>query len=127
MVRLGLRRTKLQSMHSPEYLDGLFDGEGCVYWDGRGIRVSVTNTYKPVLDEILMWYGGSVRRMANKIWRWEASGSTAVEFLEHRMECSIKADQIVLAIDIAEGQHPPAKKRTMIAKLKKLKKVRFSR
>lgn len=98
-----------------------------MYWDGRGIRVSITNTYKPILNEVMLWYGGSVRKMANKIWRWEASGWRAIEFLDARTHCSIKDAQIALAIDIAEGQHSPAKKRVLIAKLKKLKKVRFTR
>lgn len=114
-------------LHCERYIDGLFDGEGCVYWDGRGIRVSITNTYKPILEEVMMLYGGAVRRMASKVWRWEASGVTAVDFLEHRLECSIKAEQIEVALDIALTTQPPKNKQLLITKLKKLKKVRFSR
>lgn len=98
-----------------------------MYWDGRGIRVSITNTYKPILEEVRMLYGGSIRCMAGKVWRWEASGSTALEFLEHRDECAIKGPQIKVARCIIFGEHPPKRKQTLILKLKELKKVRFSR
>jgi len=109
-------------MMDSSYIDGLFDGEGCVYWDGRGVRVSITNTYKPVLMAIKSLYGGSVRCMDRKVWRWEASGETANTFLEDR-DCTIKASQVEVALDILWfGPSPKT-----IAVLKHLKKQRFSK
>ncbi len=104
------------------YIDGLFDGEGCVYWDGRGVRVSITNTYKPVLMAIKDRYGGSVRCMDRQVWRWEASSETASAFLADR-DCTIKGSQVQVALNLLWFGPSPEN----IAALKHLKKKRFSK
>ena len=109
-------------------VDGLFDGEGCVYWDGRGVRVSITNTYKPVLHNLEYTYGGTVRLSGPKIWRWEASGETAYDFLTARFKCIIKAEQVEVAMTIMDTVWIDLReKRKLISKLKKLKTIRWSK
>lgn len=109
-----------------DYVNGLFDGEGCVYWDGSSVRVSITNTFLPVLEAVRYTYGGTVRRSGNKVWRWEAGGETAYDFLTARYGCVIKQEQIEVAMTIMDTFFfDKGEKRKLIAKLKKLKKVRF--
>ena len=51
---------------SKEYIAGFFDGEGCIRVahnrkdSGSGIHVFITNTFKPILDQIQSLYGGRV-------------------------------------------------------------------
>ena len=49
------------------YIAGLFDGEGCIttynnHGDGLRLQISITNSYKPVLEEIAAIHGGTVNR-----------------------------------------------------------------
>lgn len=111
-----------------DYVDGLFDGEGCVWWDGGAVRVSITNTYLPVLENLLYTYGGTVRLSGPKVWRWEASGETAYDFLLARYKCIIKSEQVELALRLMEATaFVKGEKQKLISKLKKLKTVRWSK
>jgi len=61
-------------MISPEYLAGLFDGEGCLYSAQCGkkgsrnfyLYAALTNTHLPVLKQVQIEYGGSVSRKIDK-------------------------------------------------------------
>jgi hypothetical protein len=69
--------------HNVAYWAGLFDGEGCVWW-GNTPRVSITNTYLPILRVLKEDYGGALRLNSNKGRRcyvWTASGDEAMRFL----------------------------------------------
>ena len=86
---------------SPQYLAGYFDGEGCISVNYsikperfRGpetayqIMVSVSNTYKPVLEAIHGKYGGWLGNNGNhrnpghrKAYQWRATGRRAAHFL----------------------------------------------
>lgn len=53
-------------MLSHEYVAGFFDGERCIRLvankadSGFGIHVFISNTYKPILDQLKEQYGGNV-------------------------------------------------------------------
>lgn len=72
-----------------QYAAGFFDGEGCVRHDGESLRVSITNTYRPVLEDFMRAWGGSVRTHElnthrpdhRTSYRWEINGRPAVLFL----------------------------------------------
>ncbi|AGY46503.1 DNA endonuclease [Cyanophage PP] len=100
---------------SPEYVAGLFDGEGCVRLHkskpkkGNGnytVRVTLHNTYKPVLEDLHKTYGGFLHhdRTAVKpgclpVYRWEATGHVAISFLQNVVDyLVIKHDQAVGAL-----------------------------
>lgn len=52
-------------MH-PAYIAGLFDGEGSLYiTETLQVRLSITNTYRPVLDALAREFGGTVTKCAN--------------------------------------------------------------
>lgn len=111
-----------------DYVDGLFDGEGCVYWDGRAVRVSITNTCLPIIKALQYTYGGGVRLSGPKVWRWEASGAEAYDFLTAREGCLIKYDQVQVAMTIMDTVWIDLReKRKLISKLKKLKTVRWAK
>jgi hypothetical protein len=98
---------------SPQYLAGLFDGEGCVNFTIRGksrqliIRVTIVNTNEDILNMLYCKFGGMLCQSQNKkhpewkIFRsitWRAN--TAEEFLKIIEPYSIiKANQIKLALE----------------------------
>lgn len=52
-------------MH-PAYIAGLFDGEGSLYiTETMQVRLSITNTYRPILDILAKEFGGTVTKCAN--------------------------------------------------------------
>lgn len=74
------------------YIAGFFDGEGCVRLkqsnqneDSYYVIAHLTNSYKPVLEEVQELFGGVIRkqeRTPNKtIYNWCVSSSEAVDFL----------------------------------------------
>ena len=69
------------------YVAGLFDGEGCIWWDNTP-RVAITSCYPKHLVEIRNRLGiGKIRRMRSRsgdrrtCFQWEASGDNALKFL----------------------------------------------
>lgn len=75
------------------YIAGFFDGEGCVRikeanQGGNSFYViaHLTNSYRPVLDEVQELFGGALRkqeRTPNKtIYNWCLSSAEAVDFLK---------------------------------------------
>ena len=71
---------------SHEYIAGLFDGEGSIVIGKTGPRehelaITITNNYKPVLDEVALQFPGAVNR--NRLcWIYRAGHQAAQEFLE---------------------------------------------
>jgi hypothetical protein len=86
---------------SPEYLAGFFDGEGSIYLTAPSVQdtlkcpesrlavaISLTNTYRPILDAVCCRYGGGItsnvnHRQGNAVeaWTWRAWGIEAGHFL----------------------------------------------
>ncbi len=61
-------------MLDPKYIAGLFDGEGCIGQNFtntgfRVLQVSISNNYKPVLDDLKLQFGGGVYPL-NKCFQW---------------------------------------------------------
>ncbi len=107
------------------YVGGLFDGEGCVWYDSS-VRVSISNTHKPVLDAVKKFVGYGTVRMDgdSKVWKWEASGINAHHFLKSMLSvCEIKHPQISVALMIRDAH--PEQREVLKAALKGLKTVRY--
>lgn len=71
---------------SNEYIAGLFDGEGSIVIGRPGPRehelaITISNNYRPVLDEIALQYPGAVN--PNRVcWLYRAGHSAAEDFLK---------------------------------------------
>lgn len=69
------------------YVAGLFDGEGCIWWDGTP-RISITSCNPNYLGQIKRRFGfGRVRLASRPSWpsrasfQYQASGRNALKFL----------------------------------------------
>jgi hypothetical protein len=96
------------SNFSPEYLGGIFDGEGSVGLYDRDrpgykeLRVTITNTFKTLLDRIQEAFGGRVvtKSRINSLgkkpcFEWVASNKTALNFLQEvHPYLTIKAEKV---------------------------------
>lgn len=103
-------------MLSPQYLAGLFDGEGCVNFTIRGkskqliIRVTIVNTDENILKILNAQFGGMMTVKQNpKQPTWKTfraitwRGDMAEEFLKLIEPYSIiKSNQIKLALEYFE-------------------------
>src|SRR5258708_7075513 len=105
-------------MLSLEYLAGFFDGEGSVSitkvrpksnlpYAGCGIRATVTNTYRPVLQELHERFGGNINVRIRRAdhhkqgYEWQAHGSDARNFLSAILPyLNEKYQQVVLALTL---------------------------
>lgn len=83
----GKRRRSMAASLFRAYVAGLFDGEGCVWWD-RTPRVAISSCYPRHLTEIRSHFGlGRVRLSKpasdsrRAAYQWQASGADALEFL----------------------------------------------
>jgi LAGLIDADG-like domain len=138
-------------MISAQYLAGLFDGEGCVvimrtnFPGGRVgycVRVSVSNTYKPVLQEVREEFGGSLsgrrpdgNRNKLTLWTWRASGRDSIVFLRRVYPyLHVKREQALLAFEFQEHADRTGRKLsaevialrdTLVERMKSLKRVEF--
>lgn len=107
-------------MLTPEYVAGLFDGEGYVGVSYNPVRdtwkftVNITNNYLPVLEEVKATYGGRLQpprhaddgRAGKSAWTWHAYSSTAKNFLESIKPYSIvKQEQIQIALQYPLGRY----------------------
>lgn len=72
------------------YVAGIFDGEGCVNFCGRGrshhIRVLVVNTNKELLDFFQQTFGGDIKHKKKRdgwkdAWEWRLQWTKAIDFL----------------------------------------------
>lgn len=120
-------RVKLvgDSLMQWNYIGGLFDGEGCV-WYSNGVRVSITNASLPLLKQLKGFLGyGSIRKdQRNSIWTWEAYGLNAHNFLcsmRHAVEIKKQQVELGIALRVADMEQ----RKVLIPALKGLKKVRY--
>ena len=52
-----------------KYLAGLIDGEGCIQHKGKnfaGVRLTIANSYKPLIEMLYNKFGGYVREYIDK-------------------------------------------------------------
>ncbi len=90
------------------YWAGLFDADGCVQPQdaGGGIRVEISNTYKPVVFTAQELFGGWVTSRMGKgpkrnSFCWRASGDTARDFLRRvQPYLVIKGEQAAMALEL---------------------------
>lgn len=87
------------------YLAGLFDGEGTVgvYSTNKGttdnLKLSIANTFVPVLDQIKIQYGGNIYKRAGTCFAWHMDGIKVRTFIETILPYAIiKQEQLNLAI-----------------------------
>ncbi len=101
---------RMPSLISLEYIAGLFDGEGCIYASRAkyyALCVSMGNTYKPILDKMVVMFGGMVRTKRNysknvqPCYEWILNGAFQIfEFLTTiRPFLIIKEPQAWLALE----------------------------
>ena len=98
------------------YLVGFFDGEGSVgiYKDGHGnyyCKVSVVNTFLPILKEYKEAFGGSIYKHISKeenhrqAWTWQIAGQSARPFLTTILPLlKEKFGQVQIALDFLDIQ-----------------------
>lgn len=96
-------------MIDPNYVAGLFDGEGCVrvnklrrsYGEYFNIEVSIANSFLPILEEIKKEFGGRINKHSGTnfpVYKWSASGSEALKFFSEITPYSkIKHEQLIVA------------------------------
>ena len=106
-------------MISLEYLAGLVDGEGCIRLtqtnggkQGGKLyyypRLQVTNTFKPIIEELQKEFGGGVRHSSSKNhpnWKdkydWVADGDTARTILKQIVPyLRIKKDRAIEVLSL---------------------------
>jgi hypothetical protein len=118
--RLGLTRGKWALPASTEdllpeptpfqicYFAGHFDGEGCIRLTTNGrsykIHITVTAAHKPVLDEYLKYFGGSIHRNGGKnkpLFCWNLKGYyRGLRFIKFVLPFSMeKQEQLQVAHD----------------------------
>ena len=100
------------NLYSLQYLAGFFDGEGSIFVTPAGGRypvyVSISNTYKPVLDEFARRFGGKVilgRQKENykQIYLWCITTNKALACIRTLRPYLIeKAPQAWLALEYWE-------------------------
>ena len=102
------------------YLAGLIDGEGSIGIDAHGghrvpsVRVTITNTNYPLLQEIHAIWGGALTTRRIRIIGWKASSDllfgakTAIEVLrEIQPYLRAKKKQCDVALRFQETVNPP--------------------
>ena len=115
---------------SPQYVAGLFDGEGSFRISKGGglpsrmcktvessmtLYAQVVNTHRPVLEALCRQYGGGIyqnTKHANKRWKsawaWTISGKPAAAFIQDIVEhLTIKKEQAEACLLFAETYHRP--------------------
>lgn len=104
------------------YFAGLFDGEGYarinVAEDGVRFRLTIANTYKPVLDWLTTVFGGKVyttasRTRSHMLWTWQSDGQK-LKWLLMAIQpyLKVKSDEVALvlqAVNYATLQKHPTK------------------
>jgi len=115
------------------YFAGYLDGEGCFYsTPGGSVRIQVSNTFPYTLEQLKQRFGGSVRLRGKSnggraVYEWVVYGKVAME------ACALlapylheKRDQCSTLVAI-RGSHPrSARRASLIACLKDLKKISYS-
>lgn len=96
-------------MLKPEYVAGLFDGEGCIYISPNlvGLQVSVTQKKPEILYLLASQYGGSVSKYGKqachkwRIWDTKEIEHFLQEILPH---CLIKRGEVEIGLLFAANK-----------------------
>ena len=98
------------------YFAGLVDGDGCIHISNRGeLSVTVTNCYRPVLDDLCSSYGGAeykdrTKQNAQEVYRWKLYCQKADAILKRLLPyLRIKRNQAQIALQHqgTKGYHKP--------------------
>jgi hypothetical protein len=92
---------------SPEYIAGLFDGEGCILVTRGSLRVQIAGCYRPTIEALPEQFGGWICRDKDKgpsyktCYRWVITCSPAQAFLRTILPyLREKREQAELALQI---------------------------
>jgi len=118
------------------YIAGFFDGEGCVRIKeaNKGensfyVIAHLTNSYKPVLEEVQELFGGALRRQErtpNKtIYNWCVSSAEAVDFLQvisPFLKEKLPQAKFAITFHAAKGKLTGAQKRKWAKRISEMKR-----
>ena len=101
-------RNRQETQHA--YFAGLVDGDGCITVTGGDLSITVTNSYKPVLDDLCSAYGGGVynsghitREDTRQVYRWRLWCLKAVDFIRKILPyLRVKRNQALVALQYQE-------------------------
>lgn len=123
-----------QAKLKPEYIAGLFDGEGCINFSRCRTsifpRILLVNTNLAILEKLKAQYGGDIQKLSRKPnWKqayiWRLSWLKAVNFLDEISDwLEIKTEQadIIFAWDFLRKELTPEAKNFLIKQLHWLNK-----
>jgi hypothetical protein len=108
-----------------DYLAGYLDADGCVRFSSGTPRVEISSVFPWILEEYILRWGGSIRKMASKhsrpVWRWIVSGDKAERCLLALLPyLYVKKAQSQLVLQ-ARRIKPGPYREAVIAQLKALK------
>lgn len=112
------------------YLAGYLDGEGSFYDAGGTARLSVGNTYRPLLERLHRHFGGSFSRERRRIkrgrqmWQWVCCGEDVKTILSlvrpYLVEKGPQADMLLEAL---KYPYRSARRTALRTSLKALKRI----
>jgi hypothetical protein len=108
-----------------DYLAGYLDADGCVRFSSGTPRVEISSVFPWILEEYIMRWGGSIRKMTGKnsrpVWRWIVSGDKAERCLLALLPyLYVKKAQSQLVLQ-ARRIKPGPYREAVVAQLKALK------
>jgi hypothetical protein len=112
-------------------LAGYLDGEGCFTASASGVRVSVSNCFPWTLQALREEFGGSVYRKSTKsrcraAYQWDAHGDNAIDCIQAVLPYLIeKGPQAALVLDYRAWPPSSAKRASIEAELKRLKRTNY--
>jgi hypothetical protein len=114
------------------YFAGYRDGEGCFEISNKSSpRISVSNTYLPMLENFKQLFGGSVREKADghrtrETYEFYVCGAKALAALRLvRPYLREKGEQADILLSFANYLPRIAAREKLCAKLKSLKRIRY--
>jgi hypothetical protein len=124
---------------TPQYAAGFLDGEGCFLIaggsDGYGgtPRVSVRNTYLPILEAFATTYGGTVRQDSPSVYKknrttfcWTVYGQRALDVVDSVLPyLHEKKPQAELLREFRRWQGGSEAARQVRLKLKNMKRIDY--
>lgn len=126
----GRRRRSMAVLLFRAYVAGLFDGEGCVWWD-RTPRVAISSCYPRHLAEVRDHFGFGRVRLSKPssgsrraAYQWQASGGNALEFLRE-IQPWLREKRYQSDIMLTIAKHAPRSytRTVLVAILSKAKRI----
>lgn len=112
------------------YLAGILDGEGTIgiyYHEKRNsyrVKISVVNTYKPLIDWIASVFGGYIYQRNHMKWKtryeWHL-GEDSIELIRSLIPfLKVKKEQAIIAVDFRDNFKEKDKRFDFYLKMKEL-------